>query len=258
MPNFLSVSDVDLLKDSMQSRIQEEADRRKNCTDGTVFDPKNPEKHSKDRYFIESGNKVHYFLEEGCTDVSVATVNKVGHALHTDNSVFQQFTKRPVFGSMLRQLGWEHPSVVQSMYILKPPHIGGEVSPHQDSTWINSAPHSCIGVWFALDDCVVNNGCLMIKYGSQDQVPLSAHCKLNDGRDDSTLHGTLPNCPLDEMTPVECPKGSMLLFGGQTIHASAPNKSPNKRHAFVFHVVDDACSWNEKNWLNPYLSRLAL
>ena len=40
------------------------------------------------------------------------------------------------------------------------PGIGGEVGPHQDGTFLYTKPQSCVGFWWALEDCTVNNGCL--------------------------------------------------------------------------------------------------
>ena len=43
---------------------------------------------------------------------------------------------------------------------LQQPNIGGEVVPHQDSTFIYTKPLSCIGLWWALEDADRSNGCL--------------------------------------------------------------------------------------------------
>jgi ectoine hydroxylase-related dioxygenase (phytanoyl-CoA dioxygenase family) len=50
------------------------------------------------------------------------------------------------------------PVVVQSMYIFKNPGIGGEVTAHQDATFLHSQPDlKVIGLWFALEDATVSN-----------------------------------------------------------------------------------------------------
>lgn len=43
---------------------------------------------------------------------------------------------------------------------LQQPNIGGEVVPHQDSTFLYTTPDTTIGVWIALEDSTVDNGCL--------------------------------------------------------------------------------------------------
>lgn len=47
------------------------------------------------------------------------------------------------------------------MYIYKNPAIGGEVEPHTDNTYLITSPKlSILGMWFALHDANVENGCL--------------------------------------------------------------------------------------------------
>ena len=43
---------------------------------------------------------------------------------------------------------------------IQQPNIGGEVVPHQDSTFIYTEPLSCVGLWWALEDADKSNGCL--------------------------------------------------------------------------------------------------
>jgi len=48
------------------------------------------------------------------------------------------------------------------MYIFKQPNIGGEVTCHQDSTFIYNDPVAIAGLWFALEDATLENGCLWL------------------------------------------------------------------------------------------------
>lgn len=265
VPGVVDPDQCDRLRERIAVITEEEAERRRKAqaageaVASANFSTVTKEQSAND-YFMTSGDKVRFFLESGCDDVSLATVNKVGHALHTDGGVFQEFVGNSVFRGMLRRLGHRHPSVIQSMYIMKPPKIGGEVVPHQDSTWLATSPFSVMGVWFAIDDATVHNSCLHALKGSQfTHVPLTAKARLADGdKLETVMEGELPAVKLSEMEPLECKKGTMVLFGGQLIHASGANNSHKSRHAFVFHVVDDACSWDERNWIAPTVARLAL
>lgn len=49
---------------------------------------------------------------------------------------------------------------MQSMAILKPPKIGGEVNIHQDSTYLFGEPDTLLGFWIPLQNATKNNGCL--------------------------------------------------------------------------------------------------
>eukprot|EP00121_Abeoforma_whisleri_P002737 Awhi_evm1s2461 len=53
------------------------------------------------------------------------------------------------------------------MYIFKQPNFGGEVVPHQDSTFLLTSPTpTCLGLWIALQDSTLENGCLWGAPGS--------------------------------------------------------------------------------------------
>lgn len=263
IPSFVPAAYTDYLRASLEKTVEAEAERRKaegaSSQKVTSFSAEGTAKNAylSDAYFLESGDKIRYFLEPGQTEVSVGALNKVAHALHTDGGAFQEFTSHQSFRSIARRLGISQPSVVQSMYILKPPRVGTAVGAHQDSTWIHSTPLSCVAMWVALDDSTIHNSCLLALKGShKTHVPLSSKASLING--ESVLSGPLPSVPLEAMSPLECPKGSLVLFTGQTVHGSSGNLSDKQRHAYTFHMVDDSAVWSENNWFGKHLARLAL
>lgn len=46
------------------------------------------------------------------------------------------------------------------MYIFKNPKIGAEVVPHTDNSYLITNPLSCMGIWIALHDATIENGCM--------------------------------------------------------------------------------------------------
>jgi hypothetical protein len=46
------------------------------------------------------------------------------------------------------------------LYIIYIQYFFFEVVPHQDATFLYTTPANVIGIWIALEDCTVNNGCL--------------------------------------------------------------------------------------------------
>ena len=57
-------------------------------------------------------------------------------------------------------IGMTDALALQSMYIFKQPGIGGEVSCHQDGTFLYTDPLTVTGFWFAVEDATIDNGCL--------------------------------------------------------------------------------------------------
>lgn len=262
IPKFVPDGYTDFLRQTLGEMVDGEAKRRREegaNQRAVSFEAadKGDLAYLSDAYFLESGDKIRYFLEPGQKEVSVASLNKVAHALHTDGGAFQAYSSHPAFRSLARRLGLSQPSVVQSMYILKPPRVGTAVGAHQDSTWIHTRPLSCVAFWTALDDCTIQNSCLLALKGShRTHVPLSSKASLIDGK--SVLSGPLPDVALDDMEALPCPKGSLVVFTGELVHGSTANMSELQRHAYVVHLVDDACAWSDDNWFGKHLARLAI
>jgi phytanoyl-CoA hydroxylase len=131
--------------------------------------------HVGDRYFLESGDKVRYFLEQDSIDASTGKlnrspdlcVNKCGHALHALDETFHQLSFSNKVQNLVQSLeSFSTPQVLQSMIICKQPSIGGAVPEHNDSTFLYTSPPSATGLWFALEDCTKTNGCLSFQPGS--------------------------------------------------------------------------------------------
>ena len=46
---------------------------------------------------------------------------------------------------------------------------GGEVTPHQDGTFLYNEPLRLFGFWFPIDDATLENGCLWYVPGSHQE-----------------------------------------------------------------------------------------
>uniref|UniRef100_A0A1A8DTN0 Phytanoyl-CoA dioxygenase domain-containing protein 1 n=2 Tax=Nothobranchius kadleci TaxID=1051664 RepID=A0A1A8DTN0_NOTKA len=212
-------------------------------------------------YFITSGDKVRFFFEKGVFDdkgefivPKQRSLNKVGHALHAHESLYRKVTHSPKVQGIARKLGLSNPVILQSMYIFKQPGIGGEVTPHQDATFLYTEPLGRVmGLWIALEDATVNNGCLWFIPGS--------HSTGISRRMVRTPEDTYPltdfigrERPYDEETFVAAPvrKGGVVLIHGEVVHRSAQNNSDDSRHVYTFHIMEALDThWSPDNWLQP-------
>ena len=220
----------------------------------SVFSTETNTQHNDD-YFIGSGDKIRFFLEDGALDPEGRLLqpkqhclNKMGHAMHDLDPVFDAFSRTPELAEIARRIGVADPAVIQSMYIFKPPHIGGEVVCHQDSTYIYTEPESCVGFWFALEDATVENGCLQFIPGAH-KLPLKKRSERT--ADGNVVVTTLDDTPWPEEQRhvAEAAAGTLVVFDGRTPHMSAANVSGKSRHAYTLHVIDRNCDYPASNWL---------
>jgi phytanoyl-CoA hydroxylase len=208
-----------------------------------------------DKYFEESGDKIHYFFEHDAFDDNGKlkqskedSLNKMGHAMHDLDPVFDAFSRSPELAAVVSSLGYDDPVLLQSMYIFKPPRIGGEVYCHQDSTFLFTEPESCIGFWFALEDATVENGCMQFIPGGHKGPLKELHYRGDDGK---MTFKTLDDTPWPENAtrPAEVKAGSLVIFDGRAPHMSGPNLSDTSRHAYTVHVIENASRYPTENWL---------
>jgi phytanoyl-CoA hydroxylase len=211
---------------------------------------------TSDEYFLSSGDQVRCFFEEeaiadGKLQRPVAqAINKIGHALHDLDPTFAQFSRTPALASLVAELGLAQPLLLQSMYIFKQPHIGGEVTAHQDHTFLWTDPPSVMGLWFALEDATIENGCMWARPGGHRE-PIRKRFHRVDGGTAFEVFDPR-DLPIDGI-PLEAPKGTCIVLHGLLPHRSGANRSAISRHAYSLHVIDANAHYRADNWLQRTL-----
>ena len=134
------------------------------------------------------------------------------------------------------------------MYICKQPYIGGEVTCHQDSTYLYVKDQPVMGLWFALEDATIENGCLWAIPGGH-RTPLKSRLRRHGNETSFEVYDNTP-WDLKKMIPLEVPQGSMIILHGLLPHMSYENKSGKSRHAYTLHVISEDDEYAKDNWLH--------
>ncbi|KIM61583.1 hypothetical protein SCLCIDRAFT_1215849 [Scleroderma citrinum Foug A] len=235
--------------------------------------------HVGDDYFLNSGDKIRYFLEEGAVDKDghltkekTKAINKIGHGLHLLDPVFSKVTlENKGLKSVAKDLRFHRdPVALQSMLIFKQPEIGGAVPEHNDSTFLYTSPPTALGFWIALERCTEVNGALTFLPGSHLVTPITKRFvrlpgggtgfesiasplppKSNTSR--ATKHATQSSAAEGKYILETCEPGDLIIIHGSVLHKSERNISSQTRYAYTFHMIDSPphAEYDEKNWLQP-------
>jgi len=182
--------------------------------------------------------QVEPFYREGQVDERVTdpelTIRKVWLFAGV-SPVLAEIAAHPKLVAVLDQLIGPGHRMIQDMALIKPPFHGSEKPWHQDTAYFDWTPlGGVIGVWIALDEATVENGCMQVVPGSHLDGPVPhfhvRDCQVADDR-----------VRVDRAHVVPLEPGGVLFFSGLIHHGTPPNLSGDRRRALQYHYAAAEC-----------------
>ena len=157
-------------------------------------------------------------------------VRKVMGFARAENSALKSLAECEVMLKVVSRLIKSNPKLYQDMALIKPP--GGREKPwHQDRAYFNLTENSkIVGVWIALDNARVENGCMQVIEHGHKKGP-QVHFIRRDWQicDKQILEFRRLGIP---MSPGDC-----LFFDALLPHGTPANQTDSQRWAVQFHYV---------------------
>ena len=164
------------------------------------------------------------------------------HFHHWDSHPILETINHPKINSVFQTIVGAHiphwdgrVKCMQSMLFLKPSGFPGQAW-HQDERFIATRDRSLVGVWIALDDATLENGCLRVIPGSHKMGklwPTKPHNETEEFDPSDESFGFND----DDEEVIELKAGSAVFFNGYLLHRSLRNSSDTSRRALVHHYT---------------------
>ncbi len=192
------------------------------------------------------------------------------HMLHRELEIHERVLLHPRVLDIVEALIGPDVSAMQTMLFIKAPGADGQ-GWHQDTYYIPTFPDTLIGAWIALDRADIENGCMWMARGSQNepvyppahgygygdfnlkeihQVSAVGGHSNTDEDPGNSLWPIANKYRENDWVPVILEPGDVAFFGGHILHRSLSNKTPDRfRRAFVSHYSNARSfnTWDEGN-----------
>jgi ectoine hydroxylase-related dioxygenase (phytanoyl-CoA dioxygenase family) len=149
--------------------------------------------------------------------------------------LFHQFVARPDVLAIGHDLLSPHLDCFLSQFIFKNPGAWGQPW-HQDEWYFPFDRHPQVGLWLAVTEATLDNGCLWVLPGSHAEP---VHDHIADRRPGANYgYVEIVDHDMAGATPVTMQPGDLLVFHSRLMHRSTDNRSDRIRAAMVFHLAE--------------------
>ena len=186
----------------------------------------------EERLQVESG----VVKGEARADTYADSLRKMSHLAFFDE-VFQVHARNEKILDVVESLLGPDLKFYQDQLFMKPPKIGSRQAYHQDAPLgFHIDPPEMVTCWAALDQAVIENGCLWMLPGTH-QFGFIDRSKWQD-YEHMALEGRLA-----EERAVELEAGDCSFHHGLILHSSRPNLTRKRRRGYATHYVSARCRY---------------
>jgi phytanoyl-CoA hydroxylase len=170
--------------------------------------------------------------------------------LHRD-SVFHDFAVDTRVTDLLVDVLGPEIDCFLSQFIFKNPGAWGQPW-HQDSYYFPFDPaRPIVGVWLAVTEATLQNGCLHVLPGSQAE-PVHEHVR--DRRPNANYgYVEIVDHDMSAAMPVLMSPGDLLVFDSHLMHRSTDNESSGIRAAMVYHYCRAGTTSRQESVVNDFM-----
>jgi len=144
----------------------------------------------------------------------------------------RSFATESMAGDIVADLLGPNIDVFQSQFIFKNPGAWGQPW-HQDSYYFPFDQQPQVGLWLAISEATLENGCLCVLPGSHAQDILPHDPDPRPGANQGYLE--VMGVDNSNAVPVLMDPGDLLVFHSYLLHKSFDNQAASRRLAMVYH-----------------------
>ena len=144
----------------------------------------------------------------------------------------RDFAQSNLAADIVAELLGPNIDVFQTQFILKNPGAWGQPW-HQDSYYFRFDQQPQVGLWLAITEATLENGCLSVLPGSH-KLPVQTH-EADDRPGANQGYTVVRGVDDSKAVPVLMEPGDLLVFHSYLLHRSVDNRGSGRRAAMVYH-----------------------